>query len=63
VQRCDGSVVVGSAQRQTLSRRTALVGAEQRGSEGVRVWGASVGEGGGREKEEDGIGLARADAV
>ena len=39
------------------------MGAEPRGSEGVRVWGASVGEGGEREKEEDGIGLARADAV
>lgn len=37
----------------------------KRGSEGVRVWGASVGDGrGGKgEKEDDGIGLARADAV
>lgn len=58
------SVVVGSAQRQTLSTGGRELGAKEgaRGCVcGVPAWEM---EGGGKgEKEEDGIGLARADAV
>lgn len=63
--RCDGVSSLGRRRSVRLSAggRHWWEGAESK--RGARVWGASVGEGrGGKgEKEEAGIGLARADAV